>query len=115
VKFLIDRCAGRRLAEWLRQQGHEVSESRERGRDPGDRVLLRWAADEGRVLVTIDKDFGEFLFIEHMSHCGLVRLPDVSAPRRIALMEKLLKEYGGELKDGAVITVRGERIRISRI
>src|SRR5207249_12154215 len=33
VKFLIDRCAGHRLAEWLRAQGHDVVESRERGPD----------------------------------------------------------------------------------
>jgi hypothetical protein len=24
VRFLIDRCAGRRLAEWLRGEGYEV-------------------------------------------------------------------------------------------
>lgn len=64
MKFLIDRCAGHRLAEWLRQQGHDVLELRERGPDPGDRTLLEWAAADERVLVTMDKDFGEFLFVE---------------------------------------------------
>lgn len=62
VKFLIDRCAGHRLAEWLRQQGHDVVQSRERGPDPRDRILLAWAASEQRILVTMDKDFGEFIF-----------------------------------------------------
>ena len=75
--FLIDRCAGRRLAEWLRQQGHDVTESRERRPDPGDRKLLEWAWEERRVLVTMDKDFGEFIFTGGASHYGLVRLPDV--------------------------------------
>ena len=51
MKFLIDRCAGHRLADWLRLQGHDVIESQERGPDPGDRVLLEWAAAEGRVLM----------------------------------------------------------------
>lgn len=36
MKFLVDRCAGRRLAEWLRKQGHDAAESAERGEDPGD-------------------------------------------------------------------------------
>ncbi|MGH8521772.1 MAG: DUF5615 family PIN-like protein, partial [Gammaproteobacteria bacterium] len=53
MKFLIDRCAGHRLSEWLRAQGHDVVESRERGPDPGDRVLLEWARAEDRILVTI--------------------------------------------------------------
>ena len=49
MKFLVDRCAGRRLAEWLREHGHDVLESRERGPDPGDVVLLEWASAEDRV------------------------------------------------------------------
>jgi len=115
VKFLIDRCAGHRLAEWLRERGHDVSEARDRGPDPGDRTLLQWAATEGRVLVTMDKDFGEFLFVEKASHCGLIRLPDVPSQQRILLMEQLLAEHKRELSEHAIVTVRGGRIRISRV
>lgn len=114
MKFLVDRCAGRRLAAWLRSQGHDIVESRDRGPDPGDRVLLEWAAGEDRILVTMDKDFGEFIFVEKMSHYGLVRLPDVPAATRIALMEKVLAAHGNDLAEHAIITVRGGRIRISR-
>lgn len=114
MKFLVDRCAGRRLAVWLRDLGHDVVESRDKGPDPGDRVLLEWAAAEGRILITMDKDFGEFIFVEKLTHCGLVRLPDVPAATRIALMEKVLTAHGGDLAEHAVITVRGGRIRISR-
>lgn len=113
MKFLIDRCAGSRLAEWLRQQGHDVVESREKGPDPGDRILLDWATSEGRILVTMDKDFGEFIFREKSEHCGLVRLPDVPAEKRIMLMENILKDHGRELSEKRIITVRGGRIRIS--
>ena len=113
MRFLIDRCAGRRLADWLRSQGHDVVESRERGRDPGDRKVLQWAAEEARVLVTMDKDFGEFVFVERAAHAGLFRRPDVPAERRIALMERVLADHGTELSAGAVVTVRGGRVRIS--
>jgi predicted nuclease of predicted toxin-antitoxin system len=114
MKFLVDRCAGRRLADWLRSEGHDVVESRERGPDPGDRTLLEWAAGEGRVLVTIDTDFGALVFVEGLSHCGVVRLPDVVADTRIALMRQVLARHGQEVETGAIITVRGGRIRISR-
>jgi len=113
VKFLIDRCAGRRLAAHLRERGHDVVESRERGPDPGDRVLLEWAAAEGRILVTMDKDFGEFLFVEKAPHHGMVRLPDIPAAQRIAMMDKVLAIHTQDLLERAVITVRGGRIRIS--
>lgn len=115
MRFLIDRCAGRRLADWLREHEYDVVESRERGADPGDRALLEWAASEQRVLVTMDKDFGQFIFAENAPHSGLVRLPDVPAARRIELMERLLRDYTRELAEGVILTVRGERIRISRL
>lgn len=114
MKFLVDRCAGRRLAEWLRGQGHDVVESRERGPDPGDRKILEWAAAEERVLITMDKDFGEFIFLDQAGHCGLIRLPDVPAGERVTMVGRILNKHSHDLLAGAVVTVRGERIRISR-
>ena len=37
MKFLVDRCAGRRLADWLRDQGHDVREATEVTADPAKR------------------------------------------------------------------------------
>ena len=34
MRFLIDACAGIRLAQWLRTENHDVVESRERGPGP---------------------------------------------------------------------------------
>lgn len=114
MKFLVDRCAGHRLAEWLCTQGFDVVEARERVPDPGDEELLRWAACENRVLITIDTDFGDLIFRYEHEHCGLVRLPDVPADQRIGLMVDILEGYSSELKRHAVVTVKGRRIRISR-
>jgi hypothetical protein len=44
-----------------------VVESRELGPDPGDRALLNWAAQKNRILVTIDTDFGELIYLENLS------------------------------------------------
>jgi len=109
----VDRCAGRRLADWLRQQGHDVEEVRELGPDPGDRQLLKRAADSARVLVTLDKDFGEFAFLERQSHAGLVRLPDVPADQRIALLSAALARFPAGIPAQTVVTVRGDRVRVS--
>jgi predicted nuclease of predicted toxin-antitoxin system len=114
VKFLVDRCAGARLAAYLRSEGHDVLESRTLGPDPGDSKLLEWAANDSRILVTIDTDFGKMVFVEKRVHCGLVRLPDVPAAGRIALMRTVLARHGPDLQAGALITIRGNRIRISR-
>jgi predicted nuclease of predicted toxin-antitoxin system len=114
MKLLVDRCAGKRLADWLRGHGHDVLEARALDPDPGDRALLEMAGNQDRVLVTIDTDFGELIYVDRIAHCGIVRLPDIPAGMRIKLMDKILVEYNSELRSRAIITVRGERIRISK-
>ena len=114
MKFLVDRCAGKRLADWLRQQGHDVFEARELGPDPGDRALLEIAVHERRILITIDTDFGGLVFHGGMDHAGIVRLPDVSAEKRIVLFSDLFAHHAADLQSGAIITIRGNRIRVSQ-
>lgn len=101
------------MAAWLQDQGHDVLELRELGRDPDDEEVLRLAASLKRVLVTIDTDFGKLIFAQREPHAGLIRLPDVRAVSRIALMEQVLARHAAELKRGAIVTVRGQRIRVS--
>jgi predicted nuclease of predicted toxin-antitoxin system len=81
--------------------------------DPGDAALLRMAAEESRVLVTIDSDFGTLVYLLHALHAGIVRLPDVPAAARVALLEDLLARHGSELPQ-SIVTIRRGRIRISR-
>lgn len=113
MKFLVDRCAGRRLAEWLRGQGHDVQEARSFNPDPGDRALLEAAESEDRVLITMDKDFGELIYLNKVSHAGLIRLPDVRVSRRVELVEELIDQYREALENRAILTVQGGRVRIS--
>ena len=113
MRFLVDRCVGRRTAEWLRDHGHDVLEARSLGPDPGDRALLEIAESAGRVLITIDTDFGELIYLHDVPHAGLVRLPDVPAEQRIAMMSEVVERHGGVLENRAIVTIRGGRMRIS--
>ena len=114
LRFIVDRCAGRPLAEWLRNHGHDVVDIWTLGPDPGDRALLERAESENRVLVTIDKDFGELIYLHRVPHSGLIRLPDVRMAQRIALVEEVINHHGQALEERAIITVQGNRARISR-
>ena len=113
MKFLVDRCAGRRLAEWLLNDGHDVVEAQAVGPDPGDRALLELARVENRVLITIDTDFGELIYLHDVPHSGLIRLPDVPAEQRIALVSEIIRSHYRVLEEHAIVTVRGGRVRIS--
>jgi len=114
MRFLVDRCAGHKLAMWLREHGHHVTEVRDLGKDPGDWDILQLAALERRVLVTIDKDFGQFMFVGHAVHHGVLRLPDVPAGERIRMTEQVLRLLEGKDWAQLVVTVRAGRIRIAR-
>lgn len=114
MKFIIDRCAGSRLADWLRDNGHDVLDTRSFGQDPGDRALLELAESENRILITIDKDFGDLIYLHGVPHAGLIRLPDVRMSERIDLVEELIARYSQALEERAIVTIRGGRVRIAR-
>ena len=114
MKFLVDHCAGRRLADWLRQQGHDVREAKQIRADLGDAALLQIAAAESRILVTIDTDFGTLIFLRGAAHAGIIRLPDVPATRRIDLLQQVLGDRSEDELVNSIVTVTGNRIRFSR-
>ena len=89
-------------------------DARDIGRDPGDRVLLERAVSESRILITMDKDFGELIHLHGISHAGLIRLPDVRMSERIALAEHVIHNHCQALEEQAMLTIRSGRIRISR-
>jgi predicted nuclease of predicted toxin-antitoxin system len=101
------------LAEWLHNNGHDVIDIHTLGPDPGNRALLERAESENRVLITTDKDFGELIHLHGIPHSGLIRLPDVRMAQRIALVEQVINHHGQALEERAIVTVRGNRMRIS--
>ena len=88
-------------------------DARTLGADPSDEALLELAAATERVLVTIDTDFGELIYLRGASHAGLIRLPDTPAQERIALLAQVMERHSQDIEARAVVTIRGGRVRIS--
>lgn len=65
------------------------------------------------MLVTIDTDFGHLVFVRRLPQSGLIRLPDIPPAQRIELVEQVLARHAEALERGAVVTIRGRRIRIT--
>ena len=61
----------------------------------------------------VDTGFGPLVYRGGEVHCGIVRLPDVRYNTRIELMRIVIERYGPQLEKGAIVTVRGEKIRVS--
>ena len=80
--------------------------------DPGDEIILAEAFADGRVLVTLDKDFGELAIARGQAHGGIIRLVNISARRQAAYCAQVVAQYADELQKNAIVTVEPGRVRI---
>jgi len=112
MRFLIDSCVWRPVVDQLRAAGHDVDAVHEWAGDPGDDAILECAAEERRVLVTLDKDFGELVFVMGAEHEGIVRLVDVRARDQGQALLDVVARYREELERRALVVVSPNRVRI---
>jgi predicted nuclease of predicted toxin-antitoxin system len=113
MRFLVDECTGPAVAQWLREQQHDVFSAYEQARGMEDGAVLRQADAEGRILITNDKDFGERIFRDGMTHQGVIflRLGDERSPNKIAVLQRLLAGYADRLP-GRFVVVSEVAVRI---
>ncbi|HVR43218.1 MAG TPA: DUF5615 family PIN-like protein [Thermoanaerobaculia bacterium] len=112
MRVLLDACVWKGCIEELRAAGHDVIWAGEWGEDPGDRAILERAAMEGRVLVTLDKDFGEIAIVRSLAHRGIIRLVGGSVTTFAPRLVSALSAYQSALEGGAIVTVEMTRTRI---
>jgi predicted nuclease of predicted toxin-antitoxin system len=112
VKLLLDACVWGGSKPALLAFGHDVIWAGDWPEDPGDDAILARANVEERILVTLDKDFGELAVIQGRPHRGIIRLVGISATRQAATCQEVLTRHGEELLAGALITAEPTRLRI---
>jgi predicted nuclease of predicted toxin-antitoxin system len=71
VRWLADECVDAGLVSRLRGAGHDVAYIAEIASGAPDAEVLRRAFDDGRLLLTEDKDFGDLVFRSKMRVPGL--------------------------------------------
>lgn len=75
MRLLDDQNIPRGAVDALRGDGHDVMWVQEACPGEDDRALLKRAVDEGRVVLTFDKDFGELAFRAGLPvSCGVILL-----------------------------------------
>jgi predicted nuclease of predicted toxin-antitoxin system len=57
VKILLDACCDRAMEEWLIKQGYDTLSVRAVDQSMSDDQVLELARKEGRLLLTVDRDF----------------------------------------------------------
>ena len=112
MKLLLDTCVWCGAVQQLAELGHEVVWSGAWESDPGDREILRIAHQEGRILVTLDKDFGELAIVYRHPHSGIIRLAGIPSRQQADYIDYVLVRHGLALARGAIVTMDQERLRI---
>ena len=111
MKFLVDQDVYALTARFLRDLRHDVITAAEIGLSrAADTVLLARASQEGRILVTRDKDFGGLVFVEHLGR-GVILLR-ISPSTLRAVHEELKRVLGShteaELASAFVVVEPGQ-------
>jgi predicted nuclease of predicted toxin-antitoxin system len=112
MKVLLDTCVWGGAKQALEAAGHDVIWSGDWPSDPGDEEILAQAYREGRILVTLDKDFGELAVVYGQPHTGILRLVNLAARQQGPVCLRILESHGADLQAGAIITADGQRLRI---
>ena len=112
MKLLLDSCVWGLAKSELDNASHDVVWCGDWKKDPGDEEILSHALTEQRILVTLDKDFGELAILSGKTHCGNLRLVNFSARHQAKACLHALKRHAEELLSGAIVTVEPGRVRI---
>jgi len=113
VKFLLDACAASKsLLAALTDLGCDVLSVLDLFPSAPDEALLAVAIEEGRVLITEDKDFGELVFVRRLPHSCIIRIVDMRVQDKVVAMQDLIESYSASLRDGMLIVVTENRVRI---
>lgn len=114
MRILPDACISPQAKSELEAAGHDVAWAGDWLEDPGDAAVLGIAWKDRRILVTLDKDFGELGVLRNAQHCGIVRLVNFRAARQGPVCRQIFAAHAADLEEKAIITAEPGRIRVRR-
>lgn len=117
MKFLLDQDVYAATARFIKNLGHDVITAGEIGYSQAtDSELLRIAAEEDRIMITRDRDFGGLVFVEKLGS-GVIYLRILPSTMQEVHkeLERLLGLYSEEELKQAFVVVEPGRHRFRRL
>lgn len=119
MKFLIDANLSPRLAELLAAAGHDAIAVREIGlASASDDEILDRAAEEDRIVVSHDTDFGALLAFRRSSKPSfvLIRSSDpLTVDEQAELLIANVDAVAADLRSGAIVTFARGHLRVRQL
>lgn len=114
MKFLVDVGVGKKVENWLKGNGFDVVSVRDIDSRAKDSQILRWAVDQQRMIITMDKDFGELVYNSGKNHAGILilRLEEADGDTKAAVIKTILTEYYDKIESHFCVFQDGQlRVR----
>jgi predicted nuclease of predicted toxin-antitoxin system len=95
LKFLVDVGVSKKVESWLEDEGYNIKSVRAIDPRLPDEKILKMAANEKRIVITMDKDFGELVYNSGQAHAGvlLLRLDEAKSEEKVSVIKQILSEY----------------------
>ena len=79
-------------------------------------MVLQYANQQDRILITRDKDFGELVYWDKNVHSGIIlnRLYELDSDKKAGIVSKIIEQFGKELM-GSFTVIHPGRIRIRKL
>ena len=118
MKFLVDNALSPLIAEGLRSAGHSAIRIRDYNMQKAtDLEVFARAAEEDRILISADTNFGTLLTLRNEEKPSVILLR--RGPKRPAVQLRLLlgamPVMEQPLSEGSIIVVEEKRIRVRRL
>jgi predicted nuclease of predicted toxin-antitoxin system len=117
MRFLLDQDVYAITARLLQQSGHDVTTASELGLSrAADSELLVVAAQQGRIMVTRDRDYGGLVFLQNLG-AGVIylRVSPTTVGALHAELQKVLAAYPEDQLHKAFVVVEAGRHRFRRL
>jgi len=115
LKFIIDVGVGKKVEDFLYKSGYDVLSVREINPSMSDSKIIGIASKNNRIIITMDKDFGELVYNSGLKHTGilLLRTENCSADKKIIILSEILRNYSSELEENFCVFSK-DRLRIRK-
>lgn len=112
LRFFFDAGVGRLAEAALTASGLDVRSVLDVDPSMEDVSVLALAASEGRILVTMDRDFGQLAFELGAHHAGilLLRLDRATGPEKAETLKSIVASEGERLR-GRFTVYQGGKLR----
>lgn len=116
LRFLVDVGVGRGIEQYLAKEGYNTKAVRDIDPCMEDKEIIRLAHSENRMVVTMDKDFGELVYHSSMAHYGvlLLRLEDATGPEKLGVVQFIMQHYSDRINN-CFCVFQHDRFRIRKI